>query len=162
MPSFDVVSEIDAHELANAVDQMNREISTRYDFKGSDAKVEHKEKEKQLNIEAASEFQVQQIEDIVYSKLAKRNIDTRCLEKGKIEERGKRAYQAITIKQGIDKELGKKLVKLVKDSKLKVQATIQGEQLRVTGKSRDDLQATIAMLKKSDVELPLQFNNFRD
>lgn len=160
MPSFDVVSEIDAHELANAVDQMNREISNRYDFKGADAKVEHKENA--LNIEAASEFQVQQIEDIIYSKLAKRNIDTRCLDKGKIEERGKRAYQTITVKQGIDKELGKKMTKMVKDSKLKVQATIQGDQLRVTGKNRDDLQAAIAMFKQSEIELPIQFTNFRD
>ncbi len=160
MPSFDVVSEIDAHELANAVDQMNREISNRYDFKGSDAKVELKEKV--LNVEASSEFQVQQMEDIIYSKLAKRNIDTRCLDKGKIEERGKRAFQTITIKQGIDKELGKKMTKLVKDSKLKVQAAIQGEQLRVTGKNRDDLQAAIALFRQSDIELPLQFTNFRD
>lgn len=160
MPSFDVVSEIDAHELANAVDQMNREISNRYDFKGSDARVELKEKV--LNVEASSEFQVQQMEDIIYTKLAKRNIDTRCLEKGKIEERGKRAYQTITVKQGIDKELGKKMIKLVKDSKLKVQATIQGEQVRVTGKNRDDLQAAIAMFRNSDIELPLQYTNFRD
>ncbi|MDQ1362838.1 MAG: cyclic-di-GMP-binding protein [Pseudomonadota bacterium] len=160
MPSFDIVSEIDAHELANAVDQMNREISNRYDFKGSDAKVELKEKV--LNVEAASEFQVQQMEDIIYTKLAKRNIDTRCLDKGKIEERGKRAYQTITVKQGIDKELGKKMIKLVKDSKLKVQAAIQGEQVRVTGKNRDDLQEAIAMFRKSDIELPLQFTNFRD
>jgi cyclic-di-GMP-binding protein len=160
MPSFDIVSEIDAHELANAVDQMNREISNRYDVKGADAKVEHKENA--LNIEAASEFQVQQMEDIIYTKLAKRNIDTRCLDKGKIEERGKRAYQTITVKQGIDKELGKKLTKLVKDSKLKVQAAIQGEQLRVTGKNRDDLQAAMALFRQSDIELPLQFTNFRD
>lgn len=160
MPSFDIVSEIDAHELANAVDQMNREITNRYDFKGADAKVELKEKA--LNIEAASEFQVQQMEDIIYTKLAKRNIDTRCLDKGKIEERGKRAYQTITVKQGIDKELGKKMIKLVKDSKLKVQATIQGEQLRVTGKSRDDLQTAIALFRQSDIELPIQFTNFRD
>ena len=160
MPSFDVVSEIDAHELANAVDQMNREISNRYDFKGSDAKVEHKDNA--LNIEATSEFQVQQMEDIIYTKLAKRNIDTRCLDKGKIEERGKRAYQTITVKQGIDKELGKKMIKLVKDSKLKVQAAIQGDQLRITGKSRDDLQMAMALFKKSELELPLQFTNFRD
>lgn len=160
MPSFDVVSEIDAHELANAVDQMNREISNRYDFKGSDAKVELKEKV--LNLEAGSEFQVQQMEDIIYTKLAKRNIDTRCLDKGKIEERGKRAYQTITVKQGIDKELGKKMIKLTKDSKLKVQAAIQGEQVRVTGKNRDDLQTAIALFRQSDIELPLQFTNFRD
>ncbi|TNF34327.1 MAG: YajQ family cyclic di-GMP-binding protein, partial [Gammaproteobacteria bacterium] len=127
---------------------------------GSDAKVELKDKE--MHIEASSEFQIQQIEDIVYNKLSKRSIDTRCLEKGKIEERGKRAYQTISVRQGIDKELAKKLVKLIKDSKIKVQAAVQGEQLRVTGKKRDDLQETIAMLKSSDIELPLQFTNFRD
>ena len=160
MPSFDVVSEVDSHELANAIDQMNREISNRYDFKGSDAKVELKEN--LLNIEAQSEFQITQIEDIIYQKLAKRGIDTRCLEKGKIEERGKRAYQTITVRQGIDKELAKKMVKMVKDSKMKVQAAIQGEQLRVTGKNRDDLQQAIAMFKSSDLGLPLQFTNFRD
>ena len=160
MPSFDVVSEVDSHELANAIDQMNREISNRYDFKGSDAKVELKEN--LLNIEAQSEFQINQIEDIVYNKLSKRDIDTRCLEKGKIEERGKRAYQTITVRQGIDKELAKKMVKMVKDSKMKVQAAIQGEQLRVTGKNRDDLQQAIAMFKSSDLGLPLQFTNFRD
>lgn len=160
MPSFDVVSEVESHELDNAIDQMNREISNRYDFKGSDAKVELKDKE--MNIEAESEFQIQQIEDIVYNKLSKRNIDTRCLEKGKIEERGKRAYQTITVRQGIDKELAKKIVKMIKDSKIKVQAAVQGEQLRVTGKKRDDLQEVIAFLKSSDIELPLQFTNFRD
>lgn len=160
MPSFDVVSEVDSHELANAIDQMNRELTNRYDFKGSDAKVELKENS--LNIEAASEFQINQIEDIVYNKLSKRDIDTRCLEKGKIEERGKRAYQTITVRQGIDKELAKKMVKMVKDSKMKVQAAVQGEQLRITGKNRDDLQQAIAMFKASDVGLPLQFNNFRD
>ncbi|HEY9050688.1 MAG TPA: YajQ family cyclic di-GMP-binding protein [Gammaproteobacteria bacterium] len=160
MPSFDVVSEVDSHELANAIDQMNRELSNRYDFKGSDAKVELKENS--LNLEAQSEFQINQIEDIVYNKLSKRDIDTRCLEKGKIEERGKRAYQTITVRQGIDKELAKKMVKMVKDSKMKVQAAIQGEQLRVTGKNRDDLQQAIAMFKASDLGLPLQFTNFRD
>ncbi len=160
MPSFDVVSEVESHELDNAIDQMNREISNRYDFKGSDAKVELKDKE--MNLEAASEFQIQQIEDIVYNKLAKRGIDTRCLEKGKIEERGKRAYQTITVRQGIDKELAKKIVKMIKDSKIKVQAAVQGEQLRVTGKKRDDLQEVIAFLKSAEIELPLQFNNFRD
>ena len=160
MPSFDVVSEVDSHELANAIDQMNRELSNRYDFKGSDAKVELKENS--LNLEAQSEFQINQIEDIVYNKLSKRDIDTRCLEKGKIEERGKRAYQTITVRQGIDKELAKKMVKMVKDSKMTVQAAIQGEQLRVTGKNRDDLQQAIAMFKASDLGLPLQFTNFRD
>jgi cyclic-di-GMP-binding protein len=160
MPSFDVVSEIDKHELTNAVDQMNREISNRFDFKGSDAKVA--QSEQVLNIEADSEFQINQIEDIIYKKLAARSIDTRCLEKGDIEIRGMRAYQVIKVREGVDKELAKKIVKLIKDAKLKVQASIQGEQVRVTGKKRDDLQEAIAMLKSADIALPLQFNNFRD
>jgi cyclic-di-GMP-binding protein len=160
MPSFDVVSEIDKHELTNAVDQMNREISNRFDFKGSDAKVA--QSEQVLNVEADSEFQINQIEDIIYKKLAARNIDTRCLDKGDIETRGMRAYQVIKVREGVDKELAKKIVKLIKDAKLKVQAAIQGEQVRVTGKKRDDLQQAIAMLKAADINLPLQFSNFRD
>ena len=160
MPSFDVVSEIDKHELTNAVDQMNREISNRFDFKGSDAKVA--QSEQVLNVEADSEFQIRQIEDIIYKKLAARSIDTRCLDKGEIEIRGMRAYQTIKVREGVDKELAKKIVRLIKDAKLKVQAAIQGEQVRVTGKKRDDLQQTIAMLKAADIDLPLQYINFRD
>lgn len=161
MPSFDVVSEIDQHELSNAIDQMNREIGNRYDFKGSDAKIEISSDA--LNVEAESEFQINQIEEIIYAKLAKRGIDTRCLEKGKIEERGKRAYQTITIRQGIDKDLARKMVKMVKDMKLKVQAAVQGDQLRITGKKRDDLQQVMAMFKAAEsIDLPLQFTNFRD
>lgn len=161
MPSFDVVSEVDAHELTNAIDQMNREIGNRFDFKGSDSKITLTDTA--MNIEAASEFQISQIEDIIYSKLAKRSIDTRCLEKGQLEERGKRAYQTIVVRQGIDKELAKKIVKMVKDAKLKVQAAIQGDQVRVTGKKRDDLQKVMSFLKGSDkIDMPLQFNNFRD
>lgn len=160
MPSFDVVSEVDHHELTNAVDQMNREISNRYDFKGSDAKVVLNDQV--LNVEAQSEFQIQQIHDIVYKKLAARKIDARCLDKGDIEERGMRAYQTIKVREGVDKELARKIVKMIKERKMKVQAAIQGDQVRVTGKKRDDLQAVIEMLKESDIELPLQFNNFRD
>jgi uncharacterized protein YajQ (UPF0234 family) len=160
MPSFDVVSEVDRHELMNAVDQINREVSTRFDFKGSDAKVELKEFV--MNFEATSDFQLKQMRDIMVNKFSKRGIDTRSLDRGKVEERGLRAYQAITVKQGIDKEAAKKIVKLVKDSKIKVQAAIQGEQVRVTGKKRDHLQDVMAMLKDSDIDLPLQFNNFRD
>ena len=161
MPSFDVVSEIDQHELSNAIDQMNREIGNRYDFKGSDAKIVISDDA--LNVEAESEFQINQIEEIIYSKLAKRDIDTRCLEKGKIEERGKRAYQTISVRQGIDKELARKMVKMVKDMKMKVQAAVQGDQVRITGKKRDDLQQVMAMLKAADsIDLPLQFTNFRD
>jgi uncharacterized protein YajQ (UPF0234 family) len=160
MPSFDVVSEVDHHELTNAVDQMNREISNRYDFKGSDAKVVLKDQ--LLNIEAENEFQIKQMHDIIYKKLAARGVDTACLDQGKIEERGMRAYQTITIREGVDKDLARKIVKMVKDEKLKVQAAIQGDQVRVTGKKRDDLQSVIEMLKNADIDLPLQFNNFRE
>ena len=160
MPSFDVVSEVDMHELRNAVDQANREISNRFDFKGSDANVEQNENE--LTVHAASEFQVEQINEILNRSLAKRGIDIQCLEKSGVEVANMRAKQRITVRQGIDKELAKKLVKLIKDAKLKVQASIQGEQVRVTGKKRDDLQEVIAMLRNQDLGLPLQFQNFRD
>ena len=160
MPSFDVVSEVDHHELTNAVDQMNREISNRFDFKGSNARVELKDQV--MNLEADNEFQIKQMHDIIYKKLASRGIDTACLDQGKIEERGMRAYQTITVREGVDKELAKKIVKMIKDTKMKVQAAIQGEQVRVTGKKRDDLQSVIEMLKGADIDLPLQFNNFRD
>lgn len=160
MPSFDIVAEVDKHELMNAVDQMNREIANRFDFKGSDAKVTLKDFE--MNLEAESDFQLKQMRDIMVNKFSKRDIDTRCLDRGKVEERGLRAYQTILVKQGIDKDAAKKITKLIKDSKLKVQSAIQGEQVRVTGKSRDDLQAVISLLKDSDLDLPLQYNNFRD
>jgi len=161
MPSFDVVSEVDAHELSNAIDQAVREVSTRFDLKGSNAKIELKDSV--IKVEAENEFQLKQISPIIYTKLGKRDIDIRCLEKSKTEPRGKRAYQDITVKQGVDKEEAKNIVKLVKEMKIKVQAAIQGEQVRITGKKRDDLQQVMAMLKASDkVNLPLQFNNFRD
>jgi len=161
MPSFDIVSEVDAHELTNAIDQVNREVGNRFDFKGSDSKITLVDTA--MNIEAGSEFQINQIEDIIYQKLAKRSIDTRCLDKGQIEERGKRAYQTITVRQGIESDLARKIVKMIKDKKMKVQAAIQGEQVRVTGKKRDDLQAVMAMLKAADnIDMPLQYNNFRD
>lgn len=160
MPSFDVVSEVDSHELTNAVDQMNREIGNRFDFKGSNSKVELKNG--LMNIEAANEFQIKQMHDIIYKKLASRKINTACLKLGDIEERGMRAYQVINVLQGIDTEIAKKIVKLIKDKKLKVQASIQGDQVRVTGKKRDDLQEVMAVLKESDIKLPLQFSNFRD
>lgn len=160
MPSFDVVSEIDHHELDNAIDQTNRELGTRFDFKGTDAKVE--KKDKQLTLFADSDFQIRQIIDIMNQKLSKRGIDIACMDKGKIETAGKQVRQVITVREGIDKELAKKIVKLVKESKIKVQASIQGEQVRVTGKKRDDLQGTMAMLKGEDLGLPLQFTNFRD
>ena len=160
MPSFDIVAEVDGHELTNAVDQMNREISNRFDFKGSDAKITLKDYE--MSFEAASDFQLKQMRDIMVNKLSKRGIDNRCLDRGKVDERGMRAYQTITVKHGIDKEDAKKITKMIKEKKLKVQAAIQGEQVRVTGKKRDDLQEVISFLKGSDIDLPLQFNNFRD
>ena len=160
MPSFDVVSEIDSHELTNAVDQTNREVANRFDFKGSDAKVD--QQESSLSLEAESAFQLQQMLSILHQKMAKRGLDISSLENGKVEERGRRAYQSVSLKEGIDKELGKKIVKLLKESKLKVQASIQGDQVRVTGKKRDDLQEAIALLRASDIEQPVQFTNFRD
>jgi len=161
MPSFDVVSQVDWHELSNAVDQVNREVTNRFDFKGTDARVERNES--QLTIYADDEFKVQQIADILDMRLAKRGIDVTCLESGEIVERGAgKATQKITVRHGIGSELAKSLVKRIKKDKLKVQAAVQGEQLRVSGKKRDDLQAVIALLKKEDVGLPLQYVNFRD
>lgn len=160
MPSFDVVSEVDAHELTNAVDQANREIANRYDFKGSGAKVVLEEGN--LRMEGQSEFQLDQIYDILAKKMSKRGIDLGCMERGKIEEANMRAKQQIAVHQGIGKEVAKKLVKQIKDSKIKVQAAIQGEKLRVIGKKRDDLQSVISMLDEAKSDVPLQFNNFRD
>ena len=160
MPSFDIVSEVDNHELNNAIDQANREVGTRFDFKGTNASF--KESDSIITMETESDFQLKQMIDILYSKCSKRSVDLGNLEPGEIELVGQRAIQKIVVKQGIDKELAKKIVKKIKDEKLKVQAAIQGEQVRVTGKKRDDLQSVIAMLKAADMGLPLQFNNFRD
>ena len=160
MPSFDVVSEVDHHELSNALDQANREIGTRYDFKGSNARIE--QTDNQLTLEAESEFQVKQMVPILKEKMSKRGIDVDCLEFGEIVEMNKRARQPVTVREGLDKELARKMVKLIKDSKLKVQAAIQGEQLRVTGKKRDDLQQVMQNLREAGLGIPLQFNNFRD
>ena len=160
MPSFDVVSQIDLHELTNAVDQCNREVSNRFDFKGTNAQVERAEYV--LTIIAPSEFQINQVIDILKTKLSKRGIDVRCLEFGEVQKSMNETKQQVTVRQGIDKDLARDIVKLVKDSKLKVQAAIQGEQIRVTGKKRDDLQSVIAILKKAELKLPLQFINFRD
>jgi len=160
MPSFDIVSDVDEHELKNAIDQANREISGRFDFKGTDACV--KQADKVLTLEAESKFQVRQMHEILFSKLSKRGLDLRCLDLGDIEERGKRAYQTANVQAGIDTDNARKIVKTIKQSKMKVQAAIQGEQVRVTGKKRDDLQSVMALLKKSEIELPLQFKNFRD
>jgi len=161
MPSFDIVSEIDKHELTNSVDQANREIGNRFDFKGSNSRIETAEHV--LTLIAPAEFQVKQILDILENKLSRRGIDVRCLDKGEIQESLNEARQAVTVREGIDKELARQLVKKVKDSKLKVQAAIQGDQLRVTGKKRDDLQQMIATLKQDKgINVPLQFTNFRD
>ena len=160
MPSFDVVSEIDKHELTNAIDQTNREVGNRFDFKGSNARVE--EQEGGLLVDAQSEFQIRQVLDILHQKMSKRGIDISSLEEKPVEEGGGRARMQIVVRQGIDTDTARKIVKLVKESKIKVQAAIQGEQVRITGKKRDDLQEVIAMLRGAEVDLPLQFNNFRD
>lgn len=160
MPSFDVVSKIDMHELTNAVDQTNREIGNRFDFKGTNSKVERTDET--LVLIAPSAFQVNQIRDILNMRVAKRGIDVRALEYGEMKESTGEARQEAKIRQGIDADTARKIVKLVKDSKLKVQAQIQGDQLRVSGKKKDDLQQVIALIRNSKLELPLQFTNFRD
>ena len=161
MPSFDIVSEFNAHEVHNAVDQANKEVSTRFDFKGSNAHFDLQEES--IIMKAESSFQLQQMLPILYAKLTKRGVDIACLESGKIVDTGKTAEQPIQLNQGIETPIAKKIVKLIKDKKLKVQTAIQGEKLRVTGKKRDDLQQVMAMLKAdSSIELPLQYENFRD
>ncbi len=160
MPSFDIVSEVDKHELTNAVDQAHREITNRFDFKGSDAKIELTDDK--ISLYADSDFQVQQMHPVLYQKLTSRKIDISSLDPQKVEKVGKGARQYMLVKQGIDKDTAKKMVASVKDSKLKLQASVQGEQLRVTGKKRDDLQKAMALLKEADFGLPLQFQNFRD
>ena len=160
MPSFDVVSEVDHHELSNALDQANREIGTRYDFKGSNASIAQSGND--LTLEAESEFQVKQMIPILKEKMSKRGIDVDCLDFADIVEMNKRARQQVTVREGLDKDLARKMVKLIKDSKLKIQASIQGEQLRVTGKKRDDLQQVMQNLRDAGLGIPLQFNNFRD
>jgi len=160
MPSFDVVSEIDTHELTNAVDQAGREVDTRFDFKGTDSKFERAENE--VILESGSEFQLQQMLDILEKKMVKRGIDIACLEVQAPETSGSRVKQRVIARQGIDKELARKLVKLIKEQKLKVQAAIQGEQVRVTGKKRDDLQHVMAVLREAKLGLPVQYVNFRD
>lgn len=161
MPSFDVVSEANQVEVKNAVEQSNKEITTRFDFKGSDARVEQKERE--LTAFADSEFQLSQVRDVLTTKMSKRNVDVRFLDIGKIEKiGGDKVKQVIKIKNGIESEVAKKIQRIIKDSKTKVQASIQGGALRVTGAKRDDLQATMALLRKEVTDLPLEFNNFRD
>ena len=161
MPSFDVVCEADMVEVKNAVEQSMKEIITRFDFKGSSAKVEQKEHE--LTAYADAEFQLEQVRDVLINKLGKRKVDVRFLEDGKIEKiGGDKVKQVIKVKNGIETDDAKKIVRTIKDSKLKVQASIQGDAVRVTGAKRDDLQAAMAMLRKDVADLPLEFNNFRD
>lgn len=160
MPSFDTVSEVDLHEVSNAVDQANREIGNRYDFKGSSARVV--QSEDQLTIHADNEFQLDQVRDILHLKLAKRGIDLGSIEEGKRETTINQARQTLRVQQGIPQDIAKKIVKLVKDAKLKVQASVQGDKVRVSGKNRDDLQKVIALLKGAAIDLPLQYINFRD
>ncbi len=161
MPSFDVVSEANQVEVKNAVDQANKEITTRFDFKGSDARVEQKERE--LTAYADSEFQLGQVREVLTTKMTKRNVDVRFLDLGKIEKiGGDKVKQVIKVKNGIESDAAKKIQRLIKDSKIKVQASIQGDALRVQGGKRDDLQSTIALLRKEVTDLPLEFNNFRD
>lgn len=162
MPTFDIVSEVDKAEVKNAVDQTNKEVGTRFDFKGTDARIE--QAELVLTVFAENEFQLDQVQDILNAKLAKRGVDIKCLEiSDKIEKvSGNKVKRACTIKVGVEIELAKKIVKLIKDSKMKVQASIQGDTVRISGKNRDDLQEAIAFSKKSITDFPLQFQNFRD
>ena|SRR5437868_9911447 len=160
MPSFDIVSELNVHEVANAVDQANREVGTRFDFKGTNAKYE--QNEFIVTLVAQADFQLKQMMDILKLKLTKRGIDVACMKVDEPVITGQTAKQVATLREGIETELGKKIQRLIKDSKLKVQAAIQDKQVRVTGKSRDDLQEAIAMVRGAKLELPLQFTNFRD
>jgi uncharacterized protein YajQ (UPF0234 family) len=163
MPSFDIVSEVNQVEVHNALDQANKEITNRFDFKGSDARVELNEKDKVLTLYADDEFKLTQVRDVLTGKLAKRGIDVRCLEARDIESvSGNKVKQPVTVREGVEQDLGKKIVKLVKDSKLKVQASIQGDAVRITGAKKDLLQETIALVRKSITDFPLQFKNFRD
>ncbi len=160
MPSFDIVSEVDIQEVRNAVDQANREVCTRFDFKGVDAKFEQNESE--ITLKAEQEFQLNQMMDILRQKLVKRKVDIACMEVKDPETSLNAARQQVLIRQGIDTVTAKKMVKDIKAAKIKVQAQIQGEQVRVTGKKRDDLQQVISMMREADYDLPLQFQNFRD
>jgi uncharacterized protein YajQ (UPF0234 family) len=163
VPSFDIVSEVNHVEVRNAVDQCNKEISNRFDFKGSDARVEIVEKDKTLIVFADDEFKLRQVRDVMTGKLAKRGVDIRALEPGKLEPvSGNKVKETIKVREGIEQERAKNLVKLIKDSKAKVQASIQGDVLRVSGAKKDTLQETIALVRKSVTDIPLQFKNFRD
>jgi cyclic-di-GMP-binding protein len=161
MPSFDVVSEVDMHEVNNALDQSNREVGTRFDFKGIDAKFELTA-ESNINVSAEVDFQLRQMMEILRGKLVKRGIDVKSLQEGDVQMTGQTAHMEVTIQQGIESDLARKIVKMIKASKIKVQTAIQGDKLRVNGKKRDDLQQVIALLKDSNLDIPLQYENFRD
>lgn len=161
MPSFDIVSEVDQQEVKNAVEQTNKEVSTRFDFKGSDSRVA--QKEYALTVFADDDFKLTQVRDILEGKLVKRGVDIKCLEVGDAEKiSGNKVKQLVTVKVGVEQELSKKIVKLIKDSKLKTQASIQGEVVRVSGAKKDMLQEAIALIRESNLGFPLQFKNFRD
>jgi len=161
MPSFDIVSEVNQVEVRNALDQTNKELSTRFDFKGSDARVEHKENE--LTLYADDEFKLRQVTDVLLGKLAKRGLDVRALKPGNVEKiGGDKVKQGITIRVGIEQELAKRIVKAIKESKLKLQASIQGTAVRISGGKKDELQSAIALVKKTVTDFPVQFGNFRD
>ncbi len=160
MPSFDVVSEVDFQEVRNAVDQANRELSTRFDFRGVDASYELKDET--VAVQAPEEFQLQQMDDILRDKLVRRQLDPRCLVPGDIEGAGKLKRRSYSLIQGLDSDQARDIVKRIKTGKFKVQTQVQGDKVRVTGKKRDDLQAVIAMLREAELEIPLQYNNFRD
>lgn len=160
MPSFDVVSDFDAHEATNAIDQANREVNTRFDFKGTGSKYEFDGQV--ISLTSQSDFQLKQMIDILHQKLSKRGIDIGCLEEREPEFNGNEARQSVLMRKGIESDLARKLVKVIKASKIKVQSAIQGDQLRVSGKKRDDLQDVIALLRDYDAGIPLQYENFRD
>ena len=161
MPSFDIVSEVDGHEVRNAVEQTNKEVSSRFDFKGSDARVE--QSDFVLAVYADDDFKLEQILDILRTKLTKRNIDVRCLERGVIEKvSGNKVKQIVTVKTGLETELAKKIAKILKESKLKIQTSIQGDSLRVSSEKKDILQESISIVKKAIIDFPLQYQNFRD
>jgi len=160
MPSFDIVSEIDMHEVTNAVDQTKRDLGNRWDFKNVDADVELDDKG--ITISAPQEFQLEQLLDMLRMAFAKRNIDGRALSENGESKAGKLVKQHLELKQGLETDMAKKIVKLIKDQKMKVQSSIQGDKVRVTGKKRDDLQEAMAMLREAELDVPLQFNNFRE
>jgi len=161
MPSFDIVSEVDQVELRNALDQTNKEVGNRFDFKGSDARVELADNA--LTVFADDDFKLGQVYDVLNGRLSKRGVDVRCLSRGKIDKvSGNKVKQVVTVRVGVDKELAKRIVKLIKDGKMKLQASIQGDAVRVSGSKKDALQDAMAMVKKSISDFPLQFGNFRD